>query len=165
MSSTVLKLSKHVLVLELTPHTLICQHGNTSASLLTWPAKPTANFHSFLCGEDIQTVDTGNPGQTFLFISQVIVCTQLKKMFKSYWNANKVAWTWLVKRTWGYKCKPKKLPAPLPTESEFTTLCLKMGLELKVMASNCLFCANTSKYLTAIINDKERQNKEIIHIM
>lgn len=84
MSSTVLKLSKPVLVLELTPHTLFCQHGNTSASLPTWPAKPTANFRSFLCGEDIQTADTGNPGQTFLFISQVIVCTQLKKMFKSY---------------------------------------------------------------------------------
>lgn len=40
-----------------------------------------------------------------------------------------------------------------------------MCLELKVMASNCLFCANNSKYLTAIMNDKERQNKEIIHIM
>lgn len=84
MSSTVLKLSKPVLVLELTPHTLFCQLGNTSASLPTWPAKPRANFRSFLCGEDIQTADTENPGQTFLFISQVIVCTQLKKMFKSY---------------------------------------------------------------------------------
>lgn len=50
-------------------------------------------------------------------------------------------------------------------QSHFTTLCLKMCRELKVMASNCLFCANTRKYLTAIMNDKERQNKEIIHIM